>query len=64
MLLCVGEVYGMAAAMDAEHRAAFLTAACGDDEALRQEVELLLGFREQAGWIDRPAMEIAARAGR
>ena len=42
-------------------RSAFLTDACGDDAALRHEVESLISAHEKAGgFIDTPAYEVAA----
>ncbi|HSP62253.1 MAG TPA: hypothetical protein VLQ90_04655, partial [Pyrinomonadaceae bacterium] len=44
-----------------EQRAGFLSQACGDDEALRAEVESLLRAHEQDGsFLDLPAYEVAA----
>src|SRR5258708_20669708 len=44
-----------------EQRAGFLSQACGDDEALRVEVESLLRAHEQDGsFLDLPAYEVAA----
>src|SRR5437667_425041 len=43
-----------------EKRAGFLSQACGDDEALRVEVESLLRAHEQDGsFLDLPAYEVA-----
>src|SRR5260370_16383221 len=43
-----------------EKRAGFLSQACGEDEALRVEVESLLGAHDQAGsFLDLPAYEVA-----
>ena len=43
-------------------RAAFLERACGGDEALRRAVELLLAQHEKDdGFLEVPAMEVAAR---
>jgi Tol biopolymer transport system component/serine/threonine protein kinase len=42
-------------------RAAFLAQACGDDHALRHEIESLIAAHEQSGdFIDSPAYEAAA----
>ena len=44
-----------------EKRAGFLSQACGDDQALRTEVESLLRAHEQDGsFLDLPAYEVAA----
>ncbi|HKQ74638.1 MAG TPA: protein kinase [Blastocatellia bacterium] len=58
----VGELYLAALEIDADRRDAFLARACGGDDALRQEVESLLGYREQRGIVDHPALEVAAQA--
>ena len=43
-------------------RPAFLDEACGGDEALRQEVQSLLGYEEAAGvFLERPALEDEAQ---
>lgn len=58
----VGQLYRAALEVEPERRAAFLAEACGGDEALRQEVESLLGYETQrTGLIDQPALEVAAR---
>jgi serine/threonine protein kinase/tetratricopeptide (TPR) repeat protein len=38
-------------------RAHYLDAACGDDRALRAEVELLLKHQSDSGFLERPAVE-------
>jgi eukaryotic-like serine/threonine-protein kinase len=44
-------------------RAAFLATACGDDEALRREVESLLAHEaEAAKFMETPALEVAVKA--
>src|SRR5438309_233117 len=59
----VEELYHAALERPAESRADFLRAACGDDEDLYREVESLLGFKSQAeNFIEKPALEIAAKA--
>src|SRR5580704_17668160 len=41
----------------------FLRSACGDDEALEREVRSLLSLDQRAGaFLQRPAIEVAARA--
>src|SRR5438128_1493841 len=56
----VGQLYRAALGVEADQRAAFLAAACGGDEALRQDVESLLGYQAQRGGIiDQPALEVA-----
>jgi eukaryotic-like serine/threonine-protein kinase len=45
-----------------DERAAFLVAACADDEELRREVESLLAAHDRAqGFLKKPALEIAAK---
>ncbi len=57
----VGDLYDQAMELEPERRDAFLREACADDEELRREVESLLAAHESAeGFIDQPAVEIAA----
>src|SRR5208282_2922075 len=43
-------------------RAAFIEQACGDDEALRREVESLLAqTQDTESFLEEPALELAAR---
>jgi Tol biopolymer transport system component len=59
----VGQVYRAALEVPHEQRAAYLKEACGDDHALRQDVEsLLVHESEDHGWIDGRALDIAAEA--
>src|SRR5688572_5227121 len=59
----VGEVFRAAAEIPLDRRKAFLDDACGQDSAIRQEVESLLRHDSEAeGWIDSRALEIAAQA--
>jgi eukaryotic-like serine/threonine-protein kinase len=47
---------------DANGRATFLKEACGEDEALRREVEALLAYEQQAGgFMEAAALEMAAQ---
>ena len=58
-----GRVFRAAAEIPPDRRAAFLDAACGDDNSLRQDVESLLVHDSQgAGWIDGRALDVAAQA--
>ncbi len=58
----VERIYHAALERDPDRRAAFLREACGDDEALRLEVQSLLEFDEPAvRFLERPALEQAAR---
>ena len=44
-------------------RAAFLREACANEDALRCEIESLLGYEEQAGqFIEAPAFEVIAKS--
>ena len=55
-------LYHAALARDPEGRAAFLAEACGDDSALRREVESLLAHEDEAKhFLSTPALEVAAR---
>ncbi len=57
----IGEIYDEALELESERRRAFLIEACAGDEELRREVESLLAAHERAGgFIDQPAVEIAA----
>src|ERR1051326_2927813 len=58
----VAEIVEAALERAPAERAPFLNIACGDDIALRAEVESLLGFQNQArDFIESPAYEIASR---
>jgi Tol biopolymer transport system component len=47
---------------DVRERGAFVTAACGNDEAMRREVDALLAHAEKAeGFLARPIGEVAAQ---
>src|SRR5713226_2993666 len=57
----IGRLFHSTLACAPEKRAGFLSQACGEDEALRVEVESLLGAHEQDGsFLDLPAYEVAA----
>jgi serine/threonine protein kinase len=59
----VGEIFRAAAEIPLDRRNAFLDTACGQDKALRQEVQSLLSHDSHPeGWIDQKALEIAAQA--
>ncbi len=59
----VGKVFREAAEIPPDKRAAFLDAACGDDKALREDIESLLVHDSQGkGWIDGRALDVAAQA--
>ena len=56
----IGRIYDAALQRSPSERAAFLESACGDDEALRREVERLLAANEKAGdFLSSPAWEVA-----
>ena len=58
----VSELYHEASGRPPEKREAFLTEACGDDVALRAEVESLLRFEGAASpFLEKPAAAFAAR---
>jgi Tol biopolymer transport system component len=58
----VSRLYHAALAQDANERGRFLAQACGDDDALRREVESLLAHEGTAeGFLAAPAMEVAAK---
>ena len=58
----VGDLYEAASALAGEERAAFLRHACGDDAALRQELESLFASEAAAGeYLNAGALTDAAR---
>src|SRR5215510_8377357 len=57
----VENLFASAVELESGRREAFLESVCGDDPALRSEVESLLISYEQAGsFIEQPALEILA----
>src|SRR4051812_48362479 len=59
----IEDLYHAAQAEQPEQRNEFLSNACSSDEDLRREVESLLGYETDTAMIlDRPALEVAARA--
>jgi serine/threonine-protein kinase len=59
----VEQIYQAAIEREESGRAAFLREACGDDEALRREVESLLAHETSAApFLETPALELAAGA--
>src|SRR5262245_32099224 len=57
----VGELYDRATELELDQREAYLTVVCDGDDELRREVESLLAAHDSAGgFIDQPAVEIAA----
>src|SRR5262245_2326339 len=58
----IKEVYDRALDLGGEECEGVLAEACGDEEALRSEVESLLAAHEEAGkFLQSPAVEVAAR---
>ncbi len=58
----VERIYHLTLEREASERSTFLVQACAGDEALRREVESLLTYEPQAeGFIEAPALEVAAR---
>lgn len=58
----IEKIYYAALDRDKDRRANFITEACGSDDELRREVESLLASHERAeGFLDSPALDIAAR---
>jgi eukaryotic-like serine/threonine-protein kinase len=59
----IERVYNDAVERDPADRETFLADACGDDDALRQEVRSLLGYQRAADhFLERPALAEAARS--
>ena len=59
----IERLYHAALERDPDERAAFLAEACDGDDELRREVSELLAFDDPAAsFIEKPAIEIAARA--
>ncbi len=57
----IDQMFHSALERDTSDRAAFLAQACGGDEALRREVESLIGSHELSdSFIEAPAADIAA----
>ena len=58
----VERIYHLTLEKEASERSTFLVQACAGDEALRREVESLLTYEPQSeGFIEAPALELAAR---
>ena len=57
----VERLYHSTLERDVGERTAFLAEACAGDEGMRREVESLLAYEDQAeGFIESPALEVAA----
>ena len=58
----IEQLYHDALEREGNNRAAFLREACAGDDAMQQEVESLLAQgKEAAGFLEAPALEVAAR---
>src|SRR6266568_5678259 len=58
----IEELYHSAREKEESQRVAFLNEACAGDEALRREIESLLAEeKREAGFLESPALEIAAK---
>ncbi len=58
----VAQLHRAALEHEPRERAAFLQQACAGDEGLRVEVESLLAYEKEAeGFIEAPALEVAAQ---
>ncbi len=58
----IKRIYNSALECDSDKREGFLREACGGDDSLRKEVEVLLVHqREAEGFMEAPAMEVAAQ---
>src|SRR5215831_2639260 len=57
------QIYQEAIQQPPDDRAAFISERCKGDDALLRELESLLAANQQAGsFLDKPAMDVAARA--
>ena len=54
----ISHLFDAALALDSGERAAYLSAACGGDDALRCEVESLLEVSGAGGFMSTPAVAI------
>ncbi|MGH9435921.1 MAG: hypothetical protein ACRD06_07970, partial [Terriglobia bacterium] len=58
----VAQLHRATLVREESERTAFLLEACAGDEILRREVESLLAYEKEAeGFIESPALEVAAR---
>ncbi|HEV8483792.1 MAG TPA: serine/threonine-protein kinase, partial [Blastocatellia bacterium] len=59
----IESLYHAALEREPAERGAFLREACADEDALRSEIESLLGYEEKAGqFIEAPALEMVGKA--
>ena len=55
------EIFSRALEYDPQQRSAFLSNVCGEDEAMRREIEALIAAHQEPGsFIDSPAYQLAA----
>jgi non-specific serine/threonine protein kinase/serine/threonine-protein kinase len=57
----IERLYHLALEQEKNHRAAFVEQACGGDESLQRELELLLAQESTDDFLEKPALELAAR---
>ena len=57
----IEQLYSAAVERAPAEQAIYLREACGEDQELRQEVESLLRNEERGTFLERPALEVAAR---
>ena len=59
----IESLYGETLALPDRERKAFLDEVCGDDTELKQEIESLLAYQQQAEtYMDRPAFHQVAQS--
>src|SRR4029450_10854686 len=56
----IGQIFHAALERPVEARAAYLADACGDDDELRREVQSLLDQASSTGFLQQPALHVAA----
>ena len=57
----IERLYHLALEQEKNRRAAFVEQACGGDQSLQRELELLLAQDSTEDFLERPALEVAAR---
>ena len=57
----IERLYHLALDQETNHRAAFVERACGGDQSLQRELEVLLAQDSTEDFLERPALEVAAR---
>jgi eukaryotic-like serine/threonine-protein kinase len=58
----VEKIYHAALEHEESGRAVFLKEACAGDEGLRREVESLLAYEKETGFIESPALDLLAQS--